>query len=170
MKKNKTTSIALVVAFAFLISCNDDVSNETPRQLKESANLTNGSVPPPAKSTVGDYTLTGKESDPISLETAKQWTANYRRQNPGEREAHFFGFEMIKLILAEKNCMGIRMYYALDEKGQKQLILVGVDAKGENLLPTTLKLNAARTESGKENAVADASFPCPGTCANSTSL
>ena len=167
MNTKQLFSIALAGTFAIVISsCEDNMSNEMPNNLNTASSQL---VPPPAKSTVGDYTFTGKESDPIALETAKAWAGNYRKKNPGEREGHFFGFEILNQILAQKGCMGIRAYYAIDEKGQKQLLLVGVDAKGENILPTSMKLNPG-TKTQADAIVADASFPCPSMCADGTSL
>lgn len=112
-------------------------------------------------------TFNGSEGSPITLDTARQWVANYRNQNPGQIEAHFFGFEIIQKILAESGCMGIRIYYALDDSGKKQLILVGADADGNNLIPTT----PGSIVPG-ENTVADLSLPCPAWCPpnGSTSL
>jgi hypothetical protein len=160
MKTNKTLSIVMIVAVAFFTSCQDDVSKEMPNNLNANR-LKNQTTPPPAKSAIPNYTFTGKESDPIELETAKTWTANYRKQNPGDREGHFFGFEIIKQILSQKGCMGIRAYYAIDANGNKQLLLVATDANGEDLMLESAN-SAARTEEG--NIVADASYPCPGYC------
>ncbi len=43
----------------------------------------------------------------------------------------FFGVEKLKLILAQKDCIGVRLYYAKDDTGKPALVLVGVD-KNEN--------------------------------------
>lgn len=48
--------------------------------------------------------------------------------------------------------MGIRMYYAKDENGQKQLILVGATAEGEDMVGGT---------------IADKSIFCPPDCVES---
>jgi hypothetical protein len=81
-------------------------------------------------------TFNGSEGGPIPLVIAKQWTANYRATiNPGETEAHYFGGDIIRRLLDEVGSVGIRMYYAIDDTGEKQLLLVGVDAEGNNLLP-----------------------------------
>ncbi|MBI3218426.1 MAG: hypothetical protein HYZ44_02845 [Bacteroidetes bacterium] len=115
------------------------------------------------------YTFNGTEGAPIELKTAKEWAANYRatlKDPKNDRVAHFFGFEIIQQILAEADCVGIRIYYGIDDKGEKQLMLVGADKSGENLLPTEEKALA-----GGGNIVADMSFPCPSYCpGTSTSL
>jgi hypothetical protein len=107
-----------------------------------------------------DYTLTGDEGDPIDLMTARKWVKSYQKNQPQQGTvAHFFGYQLISRILAEDGCVGIRMYYALDDQGNRQLILVGVDKKGNDLVPSSLTLNP--TES---RIVGDASFPCPSFC------
>jgi hypothetical protein len=105
-----------------------------------------------------EYTFNGTEGKPIEQETAKAWSENYQKQNPEEIKAHFFGNEIIKKILSEDGCMGIRIYYAIDDTGQKQLLLVGASSDGNNLLPSQKK------SSGEPNIIADVSFPCPTYC------
>jgi hypothetical protein len=75
--------------------------------------------------------FTGKEAEEFPLDTAAEWTANYRNANPGAVKAHFIGRDLINKMLEQDGCMGLRIYYALDEKGNKQLIIVGAD-KDEN--------------------------------------
>jgi hypothetical protein len=108
-----------------------------------------------------DYKLDGTEGDPIPLETASDWIANFGKQNPEGTIAHFFGFEIIKQILEEEGAVGIRMYYAIDDKGSRQIILVGVNAQGDDLLP-------AKAVGGRISddgiIIADASYPCPTYC------
>ena len=99
--------------------------------------------------------FTGKENQDIPLKEASEWTANYRKINPDSIKGHLFGEDAIKKILTQKHCVGIRVYYALDDKEQKQLIVVGVD-KNENDL--------------YEGRLADRSVPCPPTCGNNNPL
>jgi hypothetical protein len=77
--------------------------------------------------------FTGNEGEEFPLELAVQWTANYREQNPNKIKGHAFGEKLIRKILAQKHCLGLRMYYALDEKGVQQMIVVGVDKYGNDL-------------------------------------
>jgi hypothetical protein len=154
MKTTKSISIAMTLALAILFSCNHD--NELPIG-KEKVSRAKQTV-----ALVKDYTLSTSVGDPIPLETAKRWTANYRRENAGDTEAHFFGNEIIKQILAEEGAVGIRLYYSIDDNGNKQIVLVGTNAKGENLLPSST--SSSRTNETNTNVVADASWPCPGMC------
>ena len=107
------------------------------------------------------YTFDGSEGKPIDLATAQKWMANYRAtlKDPNDTLAHFFGFILIEQILAEPGCKGIRIYYALDDAGKKQLLLVGADSNGNNLWPK----NTGPTDGG-ENIIVDASYPCPPYC------
>jgi hypothetical protein len=153
MKTTKSLSIAMTLAMAILFSCNND--NELPIG-KEKASRAKQTV-----AMVKDYTLSTSIGGPITLETAKRWTANYKGENAGDTEAHFFGNEIIKQILAEEGAVGIRLYYAIDDSGRKQILLVGTNVKGQDLLPSSS--SNAKTE-GDTNVVADMSYPCPGYC------
>lgn len=93
--------------------------------------------------------FTGNEDHDISLDDAKKWTANYRSANPGAIKAHFFGKQAIQDILNQTNCVGIRIYYANDDRGNKHLVIVGADASENDLY------------NGK---LAEKSMPCPPYC------
>ncbi len=78
--------------------------------------------------------FTGNEAEEFPLATAAQWTKNYRETiTPGDTIAHFFGKNIINDILAQDGCMGIRIYYALDENGKKQLIIVGANQNEDDI-------------------------------------
>lgn len=90
--------------------------------------------------------FTGTENHSISLSTASEWTANYRAIiTPGDTIAHFFGKEFIQELLDQEECVGMRIYYALDEDGKKQLIISGVKANEDDLYNGLLAEKAART-------------------------
>lgn len=100
--------------------------------------------------------FTGNENHDIPLSTASQWTKNYREASgSGATIAHFFGKEAIQAILNQQNCVGIRMYYALDQEGKKHLILVGADAAQNDLY---------------EGLLAERSYDCPTSCSSSNPL
>jgi hypothetical protein len=77
--------------------------------------------------------FTGKEAEQFPLETAAQWTARFRDSISGGPIAHFFGKSIINSILSQEGCMGIRVYYALDENNVRQLIIVGADANENDM-------------------------------------
>jgi hypothetical protein len=108
----------------------------------------------------------GSAGGPIPLATAKQWTANYRATiKPGETEAHYFGADSINRVLNEDRSVGLRIYYAIDDNGKKQLLLVGVDAEGNNLLPAE-GTSAKSTQDDGGPIIVDHSMPCPPACSN----
>ena len=74
----------------------------------------------------------GDEGKVVSLEEAAVWTAAYRKTIPtGSTIAHFIGENKLNLILEQKDCVGVRIYYGLDEDGNQNLVFVGAD-KDEN--------------------------------------
>ncbi len=93
--------------------------------------------------------FTGNEGEAISLALGSTMTAAYRAANPGAIKAHFFGSTILNDILAQADCVGIRMYYGLDEDGIKQLVLVGVNEDGDDQTA---------------GIIADRSEPCPSVC------
>src|SRR5258708_1809451 len=105
--------------------------------------------------------FSGAESDSIVLDTSNQWIAHYNSDNPAGIQAHFFGNEIIKQILSQSGCVGIRCYYALNDAGVQQLLLVGVTSAGENILPSSS--TGGRVADGG-GTIADVSFPCPTYC------
>jgi hypothetical protein len=93
--------------------------------------------------------FTGSEGQQIPLTEAVSMTANFRTAYPNSIKALFYGSEILNDILDQEDVVGIRMYFAIDEDGAKQLVLVGVDASGNDLY---------------EGIVADRGYPCPTNC------
>lgn len=78
--------------------------------------------------------FTGNENHDIPLSEAAEWTKNYRDTiAPDDTISHYFGKAAIQAILNQDGCVGIRIYYALDNTGQKQLIVVGANAARNDL-------------------------------------
>ncbi len=98
--------------------------------------------------------FTGEENHDIDLATASKWTKNYREANPGELKAHFFGKSAFQAILNQPNCVGIRIYYALDDQGTKHLVLVGANASENDMY---------------DGRLAERATPCPTICDKSGS-
>ncbi|MEM8566592.1 MAG: hypothetical protein AAGF85_09025 [Bacteroidota bacterium] len=100
----------------------------------------------------------GKEGKPITLEQAKRWTKRYRDENEGAVKAQFFGCEHIQKILDEPGCMGIRVYYGIDDEGNPKLMLVGAKSDQNNILPTS------EGKDGDEGIILDDGANCPDQC------
>lgn len=100
--------------------------------------------------------FTGNEDNSITLSAAAAITKNYRDSvTSGTTIGHYFGKSAIQAILNQTNCVGIRVYYAIDETGKKQLVITGVDSS-ENDLYTGL--------------LADRSACCPTHCSTANPL
>jgi hypothetical protein len=108
--------------------------------------------------------LTGREGKEWPLKQSAEWTKNYRDKNPGAAISHFFGREILEKILAQKDCMGLRFYYAIADNGKKHLIVVGTEADGTDQL-NTIEASAIRADAATTTptqAVGQESMPCPG--------
>jgi hypothetical protein len=78
--------------------------------------------------------FTGNENHTITLEEAAKLTRNYREQaGPGAVKAGFFGKATIQKIIDQDGCVGLRIYYGLEDDGTPAFVLVGVTADGEDL-------------------------------------
>ena len=93
--------------------------------------------------------FTGNEDHSITLATAAAWTKNYRDKNAGGINGHYFGKKAIQAIFNQANCVGMRLYYALDDSGVKQIIVVGVTGDENDLY---------------NGLLAERSTPCPPLC------
>lgn len=105
-------------------------------------------------------TYNGSDGGRIDLTTAKKWAKNFRDANPSSQEiiSHYYGRDTLDQILAQTGCKGIRVYYGINENRQKELLVVGVDNKGNNMLP------ASSTLAPGDNSIMDNSWPCPPIC------
>ena len=90
--------------------------------------------------------FTGDEGSFITLTQGQTWTTNYRTANPNAVKAHFYGANKLNSLLRQTNCVGIRMYHAIDDNGVTELVLVGVTAAGADMT---------------SGYILDRSVPCP---------
>ena len=101
----------------------------------------------------------GSDSGPIDILLAKAWIENFKNTiDANDTRSHYFGRNVIDNILLQENCTGLRIYYALNNNGEKVLVIVGVDNVGNNMLPSS------QTVTIGENILADYSWPCPTVC------
>jgi hypothetical protein len=91
----------------------------------------------------------------ISLEEASVLTANFRKKFPDSIKANAYGKRDMQVLLAQQNCVGFRIYNGIDEKGNQQLVIVGVDENGNDLY---------------EGVLLDRSQPCPNVCSDENPL
>jgi len=95
--------------------------------------------------------FTGMEDHSITLSEAAELTANYRETLTSNVEtiAEYFGKDALLGLLNQTTCVGVRIYYGLDSAGEKKLVLVGVDANGNDLY---------------EGALMERGYGCPSDC------
>ena len=99
----------------------------------------------------------------IGYEKGAKMIKNYYDQNQDDVLAHFMGRNMIEAILAQPGAVGIRMFHGLNEIGIKQMVLVAVDANGNNITSYTTVGDDGEIVKHK-GIVADKSRNCPPYC------
>ena len=80
-------------------------------------------------------TLSGSEGQIISLGAATALTSNYRAANPAATVvSEYFGRNSIQTVLNQAGAVGLRIYYGRKNNGTPALILVGVNANGQDII------------------------------------
>lgn len=100
-----------------------------------------------------DLTKTGIVQNAITLETAQQWAKTWRSDPENTVKAHLIPQIDVTELLAEDDVVDIRAYIGVDGNGVNKLMLVGVDAAGNDLI------NDAAGQ-----YIYDFTKPCPSTC------
>lgn len=89
----------------------------------------------PVQDKYQQYRFTGSEDHRISLEEAAHLTRNYRNRVGDEaRLGGLFAREAFDRILAQEGAAGIRFYYGEADDGTPELVLVGVDIDGNDIV------------------------------------
>lgn len=93
---------------------------------------------------------TGQENHVITLEQAVKYVQNFKSfpRTPSTKGA-YFGRNIFDKILSQGGCVGIRYYYGQDDNGNSNMVLVGVDSRGNDLTGGIL---------------AEIGLPCPPYC------
>ena len=76
----------------------------------------------------------GREGAMIKLPVAANLTENYRTKNGTTELGAFYGKDIINELLEQDGCMGVRIYYGLNDNGSKEMVIVGVDADENDIL------------------------------------
>jgi hypothetical protein len=99
---------------------------------------------------------TGIGNHVVSLTNAQAYIQHYRN-NPvaPTNKAVYFERNIYDKILAQPGCVGIRQYFAQDGTAGVTLVLVGVDAKGNDLI---------------NGIIGEAAALCPPLCPSDTKL
>lgn len=97
-----------------------------------------------------------KRDHRIPLQAAAALTRRYRQTaGPGAQLGCMFPRDVFEVLLAQEGCAGIRMYYGETEGGTREMVLVGVDADGNDMTSASLF---------------DLSLPCPPYCGDPDGL
>ena len=108
------------------------------------------------KEDVKQITFTGKEDHSISLEDASKMTRNFQLQTASDQIiGGFFGKDAVLAIISQECSVGIRYYYGRDDEGTPHIILIGVNADGNDMTDGLLAERALR---------------CPPSCPESNDL
>lgn len=78
-------------------------------------------------------TLNGTEGENIPLADAIQMTKAFREANSHATKAFYIGKNIMNELLGQDNCVGMRIYNALDEDNQAQVVIVGVTSDNKDL-------------------------------------
>ncbi len=106
----------------------------------------------------------------INRSKARKWVEGYKKKFGKEKyflSSMLFDKEIILQLLHEHGCEGLRVYNALDDEGKEHFILVGADAKGNNILPhdddnDDDDRSTMRKATGNQAMLVDDGYPCPG--------
>ena|SRR5438552_7267350 len=112
-------------------------------------------------------------SHSVSLQEAIEMTSRFRSQRetvltPAHKEilltCETFNRAGFDDLLAEPDCVGIRIYFGMDKDLTIKLIAVGVNEKDEDILPS------ASSTLDDSKPVTEAGLPCPPICPPSSPL
>ncbi len=101
-------------------------------------------------------TKPGNQDHRITLAEGVALTRRHRKAAAaGEVRSVGFGRQAFDAILAQPGCTGIRIYLGRGDDGTPAMVLVGMDAEGEDLA---------------DGEVMDRGWPCPPVCPSSSPL
>jgi hypothetical protein len=108
------------------------------------------------------YKFTGKEGKAMPEDLLRNWIQKHEDHHVVK--GHFYGREILEKILGQPECMGIRIYYGINDKQEKVLVLVGADENGKDQWPSYSKPTGKKLKGGGGNTAADQGAPCPPFC------
>jgi hypothetical protein len=92
----------------------------------------------------------------MSTTEAAQLTQAFRDANPPDiTVGGYFDRAVFDQMLSEPGVAGVRLYHGLNPDGSAALVVVGVDAQGNDL---------------EDGTIAEKAMPCPPFCSSSSSL
>lgn len=93
----------------------------------------------------------------ITLETAQQWAARWKKAQKEGTEAPVTAFLIpgidVSQVMNERNVVDVRAYLGIDSENTERLMIVGVDADGNDMI-----------DDSNGYYIYDFSLPCPPKC------
>lgn len=100
--------------------------------------------------------FTGHEDHSITLKEGAELTKAFRVSTPSNAIlAQYFGKEALQKTLEQPTCVGLRIYYGKHTDGSPTLVIVGVDANGNDI---------------KNGHILQKAIPCPPLCGDTSPL
>ena len=96
----------------------------------------------------------------IPADQGKAWIKKFQDEKRGSIKAVFYGSNILEAILAQKDCVGIRIYNAVDDNGISTFVLVGAKENGNNIWVST------HPDGTPNGILGDWGSPCPPGCAD----
>lgn len=78
--------------------------------------------------------LTAAVGEHIGFELGAKMVKDFQDSFPSENIGFYVGRNIIESLLAQPGCVGIKMFNALNETGEKTLVFVGIDERGRHIL------------------------------------
>ena len=108
--------------------------------------------------------LPPKEPQRITLERAVDLTQRYRKSAPASEHGGFFWADGIKELLEQPNVVGLRYYHGLDADGHYEIVLVGVDQSGRDVVKISRPKGARAARAAGDAVLLDMHYMCPPWC------
>lgn len=116
----------------------------------------------------------------ISLEKAKKLTSTFRGKKEKILDSGFKGKNVLPVcetfpraafdtVLAKDGCVGLRIYFAMDETNLVRLVIVGVNDKDEDMITKTESNTMMRSTTegegeGEKDEIIEEGMRCPTIC------
>ena len=94
--------------------------------------------------------IKGNEGSLMSYSQGVSWINNFTKANPNSKlNSVTYGIETIKSIMEAPGAVGIRVYNAVNDKGEPTFVLMAVDKNGDGI---------------QQNSTMDIGLNCPPFC------
>jgi len=131
------TSFAILILAVIFDSCTDQRLTTPPAP---------GASPKVDVATSGSISSTQTSFNkavgaPINSQTGLRWIKNFASTKSSFIDAEYFVYgSTLQKIVADNNCVGISLYYAIDGSGKLHIIPVGIDGNGNIIVSQTVNV------------------------------